>query len=378
MPAPDAAISGCDIQYLPGNGNKAVFWYRIASSFPKERKASLLICRDSEENIVRVRPVNLTPGDNKPDYFILDETKPGRWIFKLELDDALEKDNFAYAVLRRQKPLRIGLAGTKNSFYKLCIAAFAESKLKTYGVSDNPDIVITSGSTSPHAKAQMIFNPTGKSAYWKKTGTELKESKPAKVLLPDHPGIRFCKLDDILFKGVKNLEPADNAVIVASTSDWIPLIYRCETAQGKAWIYNFDPGKSDFFLNLNFPLLVAAATADLSGRESLPPASFKTGSILTEKLIKQAGSDKIVYPDGSEKSIDSTPVELNRAGFYRIGKETLAASLLSNQSASPLGKDIPAKNFVLNAGLPWGLILICLSIALMAAESMLYHRRKAG
>lgn len=363
LPAPNAAISGCDLQYLPGKGNKAVFWYRLASSFPEERKASLLICKDSEENIVRVRPVNLIPGDNKPDYFILDEAEPGRWIFKLEIEDALKKDNFAYAVLRRQRPLRISFAGTKNAFYQLCVAAFAESKLKTSGVTDNPDIVIASGSTAVGAPAQMIFNPAGTSPFWKVAGAGLNEPKPAKVLLTDHPGIRFCKLDDILFSGVKKLVPPDNAVIVAATSEDVPLIYRCETAQGKAWVYNFDPEKSDFFLNLNFPLLVAAATADLSGRESLPPASFKTGSILPERLIKQA---------------EGEPVELTRSGFYRIGEETFAASLLTNQTAIPPKKGKPGKNFTLSAGLPWGFIFICLSIALMAAESMLYHRRKAG
>lgn len=376
--APNAAISGCDIQYLPGTVNKAVFWYRTASSFAHKKQVSLLICKETEGNIVRVRPATLVPGHNKPEYFILDNAEPGRWIFKLEIEDALAKDNFAYAVLRRQKPLRIGFSGTGNSFYQLCVTAFAESKLKTYGVSEEPDIVIASGSVDGKTSAQIIFKPYGLSSFWKNAGPLIEEAQPAKVLLPDHPGIRFCKLDDTLFKGVKKIDPPDNAVIVASTSDGVPLIYRTETTQGKAWVYNFDPEKSDFFLNLNFPLLVAGATADLSGRESLPPASFKTGSILSEKIAQTAGGETVVFPDGTEKSTTDVLPELSQAGFYQAGEKTFAASLLSSQAAIASEKLPQVKNFTISGGLPWGLIFICLSIALIAAESMLYHRRKAG
>ncbi len=361
--APNAAITGCDAQSLPGQDDSAIFWFQLASSCKKEISANLLLCNENEENIIRARPVTIKPGVNPPESFSVKFASAGRWIMKLELNDALKADNYAYAILRRRPPLKVGFTEKNANFYQLCIEAFSKSKLQTVPNSKNPDIVIMSGNpggvSSPNL---LIFAPNGDSKFWKKTGKPLDDAQPVKTLLPEHPGVRYCKLNDLQLKGVRELTPPDNAIIIAATPGGLPLIYRVKVGNQTAWVCNFDPEQSEFFLNLNFPLLVASVAADLSNRTNTYPATFKTGTVLPERLQK----------------IQGAPVEFTTPGFFRIGNADFAASLISRKTAvEPVTRD-KIKNFQLKAGLSLSFLLICLAIVLVASESILYHRRKAG
>jgi Aerotolerance regulator N-terminal len=378
--APNVAITGCDVQHLPGQDDSALFWFQTASSFKKEIKATLLLCNEHENNIIRARPVTIKPGVNPPERFSVKYAAAGRWIMRLELTDALAKDNYAYAILRRRPPLKVGFSSKNANFFQLCIEAFRNSKLQTVPNVKEPELILMTGNpVGIKCENILIFAPRGKSPFWKKAGPVMPDAQPVKMLLPEHPGVRFCKLDDLQLKGVCKLTPPDGAIITAVTQQGTPLIYRVKVGRQQVWVYNFDPAESEFFLNLNFPLLIASATADLSGRTDLPPASFKTGMVLPEPLVKKFTGEKMILPDQQQLKIaPGMPPEFAEPGFYRIGQTDFAASLLSRKTAMKSGETVKRENFQIKAGLPLSFLLICLAIVLIASESILYHRRKAG
>ena len=385
QPLENAGIVAFDLVRLTGSGGgKLGIYFKLASSFKASVDADVIISNGTQDNIVKVCPVKIEPGDNRAEVYVLDNAPDGKWFARLDLKDVMDMDNIALGFINPLDPVKVEVGLVPERFFvELCVRAFQDTDGVCRLVENNPDVLVSSGGINTSSKdgKYILFNPSGDSPFWSSVGKTL-EPAAAKTVLQEHPGIKFCRFDGMIFFGVKQLQLPQGAVVLATTLDGVPLIYKVATPTGIAYVLNFDPVASDFFLNLNFPLLTGGLLADLTGRENDWRTVYRTGErIKLESLpVKINFVPVLTYDKGEQIEVDN--LLLSKIGFYETvvdGKrQTYAASLL-NESASELDNSkLKTEIKPIESGMPLRSFLLITALIILTLECVLYHLRKVG
>ena len=349
--ANNAGICDFDIIRLKDKPQSAGIFLRCASTFKNKIKIDAVLCHENRENIIRIIPLEIEPGENKAQTFYLEDAPAGKWILYLDRKDALDIDNNAYGIIRDIPPVRVGVSNN-DRIYNLAVSSFSQNGGIMALVSDSPEVSVLSEKADTKNSRLIIFNPRGNSVFWKSTG---KKDTPGlvKIKLKEHPAVRFSNLDMIEVDGIRDIVPPDNALIIAETVDKKALIYKAVIKDRSAYVINFDPLKANFFLNVNFPVLLCSMVMDLTGREEAPPSVYRTGSEVDGRTLK-------------------------RAGFYKSGDKELAAALLSLRESLIDNSKVKDTAKAIESGIPLSYYLFILAILLVILEEILYNYRKVG
>ncbi|MCX6865723.1 MAG: hypothetical protein NTV46_05780 [Verrucomicrobia bacterium] len=315
-------------------------------------------------------PVVLRPDAETSATLDVENARAGRWSAILKIDDALAADNQVALGLAGQHPIDIRLATRDAYFFGRCVDAFTQTGGLLRRVATGGDLTISEGSP-PGDEKLLVFAPAGESPFWKSLGEPLDilavESK-----VKDHPLIRNLDLEAIRFEGARRIEPAAGSLILASSESGVPLIWKSQAGTRSAVIVNLDPTRGDFFLSPWFPALIHGAAFDLADRTQALPAVYPTGNRLTMTGTFTNTRDQITRDD----------LRLDRRGFYqmvRAGTATVFGAALLDPVETRLDGSGPAANAQAVAhGQPVEFWLILTAILVLIAESLLYHRRKAG
>ena len=144
-----------------------------------------------------------------------------------------------------------------------------------------------------------------------------------------------------------------------------------------------DPVAAEFYFSAWFPVLVHSAATYLAGRENLLLATYHPGDLVPiPSASDDTASTWAAAPEESQEirgkwlTLDDRLgySELsNSAGQWFVGASLLAPSetLLDNKAAESTGE-------ALSRGRSPTQWLTLLAIAILATESLLYHRRKVG
>lgn len=366
----NAGISALDMMYAPDAKNLKIYC-QISSSFAENRKCDLVISFDSEENIRKVYPLAIKPGVNKPVVIEIKNAEPEKWVIALDIKDSLDADNKAYAVVPPPKLFKVSLgAEDARPFYRFFVDSFKQSNkgFKLIHNNEKADIAILEGSEkkSPAAESYIIFNPSGDSMFWKKIQPLENASTVPQKILPEHPSVKFCNLDNVDFSGAKKIVPPDNSVVIVKSIDGIPLIYKTEVSGRKAYVLNLNPVDSDFFLNVSFPVILRSMALDLSGVSKEAKAAYSSSELSRMK-------NRLENANGEFSG---------KPGFYKSGnakdKNVYACSILS-ESESLSRKIEPGKSALkIKAGMPLSDLFYILAAIILTVECILYHRRKVG
>lgn len=381
-PLENAGIVSADAQYLPGAGNRLGIYFQLASSFKAPVKADLIIKPAEGTAIAKLIPLEIKAGLNPAETFTVDDAEPGNWIAEIDFKDALASDNTAYLAVARPKPIRVQVDAPDAAFFlQACVESFAQSNGLLLPVDENPQLVLAKGK-SPDAPLALIFQPQGASPWWKSVGDEMEVSA-ARVRIPEHPAIRHLDASGINFAGARKMQAADGALILVETDDHIPLIYTATSGGKSAMIVNLDPVAAEFYYSAWFPVLVHGAATHLAGREEALLATYSSGSTIPMPGARDNEMSTLNLPDGGQKEVKGKRSgTLEHPGFYTVqngagewhaGVSLLAAdeTLLDNSSLASSLKPIAQ-------GMPPYLLLTLVAVALLIAESLLYHRRKIG
>lgn len=368
--APNAGIVAADLAWSESGGSDAKFYYRIASTFPKETFGELELRNDDGGGLARLVPVTLRPGEETSATLDVENATAGKWSAVLKIEDALATDNVVSLGLAERRPVSIRLDAGDSYFYGRCVDAFAQTGGLLVRVESGGEMAIAQGK-SPEDQRLLVFAPAGESPFWKSVGEPL-EVLAVDSKLKDHDLIRNLDLDAIRFEGARKIEPADGSIILASSESGLPLIWKSQAGHRSAVVVNLDPGMGDFFLSPWFPAMVHGAAFHLADREKPMLATYPTGTRL---------SVPGVYTDPNGK-VGRDGIQIERRGFYQIEHAGLVTSFggaLLEPAETILNGSGPAANASeVASGQPASFWLVILAIAVLVAESLLYHRRKAG
>lgn len=368
-------ITAFDIRQIPGDNNQLAIFFQLSSSFEQIQEIELHLAYEDPNQLVKIIPVSVEPGLSEAKVMSLSDERTGAWFLKLEINDALAIDNLAFAQLNPPSPVRIQLDLNKNhAFFKRCVDAFHQAGQTMKAVSQSPEISISSNGENTGVK-KIIFAPQGESPFWNTEAKAIENVSP-RVLLPDHPAIKFCPLDTLTFEGAQNISAPANSIILVENEDKVPLLYKTTVDGTTAIIVNMDPAKAELYFNIYFPVLIYSLSYDLSGRDAIEKSNYLTGDVL-----EIANMQEIQGPKGEIDPAQSL-VKFNHAGFYKItkaGKEEQFAVSLNNQFESNIyNKFSKSTAKAINSSFPLGDALLILALLLITCEAILYHRRKLG
>ena len=385
-PVKNIGITAFDLVRLPGLKERLGLYFQLSSSYSKTVETDLIISSGTPDNIVKVCPVKLEPGVNTAETYIIENAPDGKWFAKLDHQDALAQDNIAPVFIAPVKPVRIMVSGNRETaFFAMCVEAFKRGNNILQLTQHESDAVLASGNIPPESSADkfIIFNPTGKSPFWT-INRKKKLNGIGKTIMPEHPAIKFCNLDGIGFSGIKNISPPEGSVVLCRTLNDIPLIYKVSSSGQNAYIINFNPLESNFFININFPIMINAMIFDLTGQNVEHHAVYPTGEKIPTNDKKTAIEINFTPPDNltaTEKVPLSTTI-MQRIGFYNYQTATVnntyATALLSQPDSLLNNSKIKSSAKPVESGIPLHSYLLIFALLIIVIESILYHRGKVG
>lgn len=381
-PLENVGICGFDVARVPGTRGRIEVFFQLVSSMKSETDVELTLYYGSMANPRKVMPINLAPGISKGEVFTLDSAPEGRWLLTLDTKDKFMDDNTAYAFLPEPDPVRVMVApGASDVFFMRCLDAFEAVGGDMKYDRNSPEVIVGNGAfTIPEGiRNAVIFNPYGESPFWKMVG-EKKSIVPALVSVKDHRAVKYASLDGYMFHGVRKLTAPANSLILAADPDGTPLIYRTSAGGKNVCVINMDPLATEFFMSVSFPVLMSSIALDLAQKNTDRTSSFSPGHTFS------FDSGFSIQHDGGqpEKIAAGGVAAMEKTGFWTVMKsgdskgrvyacslKSPYESLLDNSSLKDTAASVPR-------GRPLSDIFLIAAAILLAAESILYHKRKAG
>ncbi len=386
---PNIGLVACDMRRLPGGSGRVGVFFQVASTWHQQVEAELVLGFDSPDAPTKFVPLEVQPGVNPPEVFELDDAQAGQWYFRLSAgrQDALRVDDVAYLTLPPRRPISIAVVAQDRYFYENCVQAFSQNDglLKLSDASQSAGLLIGAGDFAVPAGYDgdlLVFQPSGVSPFWQDLGEEIEVTE-ARTVDDGHPVIRHIDPSLMPFVGARRLAAPPGAEVLVKAEDDTPLIYRATHAGRSAVVLNFDPLASDFYLSAWFPVVVYSSVTHLAGRSDEVPATWRTGQTAHIPGVQGGEKSLITTPDGATVQTESTrTAPLKQAGFYELtnnsGTWPTSCSLLSTGETLIDNSNINDSGNPVNRGASPTAWLTLIAIAILAAESMLYQRRKVG
>lgn len=414
-PLDNVGLIASDMQFLGGDTTRVGFYYQVASTFKTPKKVDLSLYSIDEagqESLQKVIPLAISPGINQPETFELSNAPVGRWIARLELNDALFADNTVYLSLPKPNSIRVAVESTDRFFLENSVHAFSRGE-NVLELSEKDPQVILAKSQTPNRNSTIIFQPAGNSIWWTELGDELAPGA-ARVLIEGHPVLRYVDVSSIPFIGARKITPIAGAQVLVATDGGTPLIYQARHGEQSAVVVNIDPVAAEFYFSAWFPVLVHSAVTHLVGHDDALPAAHRSGdpipipggrddvtTKITGPVVASGNGEGLSRPaseiisngsnsaktqssnDDSTRAITGDAFrEADGIGFYALenpsGKYIVGSSLLSAAETLLNNESTESAHEPLSRGRSPAAWLTVLAIIALTAESILYHRRKVG
>ena len=362
--------------------------------------------------------VNLQPGERRGITLSFDDKGFDMYALKVELDveDDLEVDNFAYAILHKAEELKVLLVREeRNKYLEKALLTnpniqLRQLKLSQYLGATSDDITIFYNIVPKEIpEGNVIFiNP--------KSGLPFMpvaiEKGPISVVSQNehHPVMRFVDLTNLEVRiGLKSELPDWGVPLVETTAS--PLIWLGEQLNRKGIVFSFDAfdlKTSKFALSYACPILMANCLNWLGpAYRAIAPDNVKTGIPVTINLSHpfdklRASSEEIEQvtinsPDGNIFHLDVSKnlsdngslVFTNTAmtGIYEVFADgrlmgKFAINLLDEQESNIMpqtpeqseGEETSKITSTITYKEFWGRFML-LGLLILAAEWWVYHRR---
>lgn len=378
--AENVGIVAADLKRLPSGPQALGLWVKLASTFDEPVEADLIVQRNGV--LQRVLPVVIEPGVN--DAMVLDlQGDAGAWQVTVDLADAFAADDDAYLALGERSPVRVGVSARDQYFFQHSVLAFgqAEGTLELVP-GDDADVVLSQGE-AVDAPLTVVFEPQGESPLWPELGEPLGQVVP-RVLVEDHPALRFLEVENMAFAGARQVEAPPGAVVLVESVDGVPLMWQVRSDDRATLVVNLSPREGEFFFSPQFPVLVHGMVTHLTRRTESLRATYRPGATVPIPGGDEGVQTQVLSPGAEETTgvYGERLGPLDRIGFFELTNES--GRWLVGSSVASLGETLvnpPEREprlDPLSRGWPPSSLLLLLAIVVLVAESFLYHRRKVG
>ena len=258
-----------------------------------------------------------------------------------------------------------------------------------------PDIVIATGDDNQTAGSishglRILFHP-GSSSHQSSpehTGYETIAAPLPRVLIENHPALRYISVEELFFDGALDMPAPEGAAVLVEDASGVPLVWQKRSNDQITIAFNFDPTLNDFFLSPYFPLMVHGAATHLAGRTRAVDSTYPTGEYVQIPGLRPGQLADLITP--STAAGQSTTISANDAksfyaehpGYYTAispdQEWDLATSVLDHAESilSPVSHD--TKPASISRGQSLWLTFALIALGVLIIEEALYHRRKVG
>ncbi|MCO6045537.1 BatA and WFA domain-containing protein [Aeoliella sp. ICT_H6.2] len=254
-----------------------------------------------EGELVDVIPLELEPGQT--DTRVIDHTSTlgGQLVAELDVDDALDVDNRAVALLPRRDPIPVVLVSKGNLFLKSVLESIPLVDLTI--TNESPDAAPAGGvlvfdrqspATLPAGRV-LVVDPQTDTDLWK-LGEPISDPLVGSVD-SDSPLTKHVRLTNVAFPDARQLDfQVDAAPLIQSAMEQ-PLFARLPRKVGDAVVLTCSLEKGDLPLRIAFPVLMKNTIEWFMGEQGELSPAIPTGEMLSVSLAPiQAGKPGTAEP----------------------------------------------------------------------------------
>jgi hypothetical protein len=388
----NAAVTAIEVK-RPQKADDPYTVFAQLDLFAKE-EAELPVELHVNGELKAVKKVKMAPNSSGAVLFEVTKPEPQVVEVKIAMEDDLDTDNRAWAVVRPDRP-RLLVAGPGNFFLEKAVAqvrdmdAFSAEDFTKTSMGDY-DIVVLNG-VLPESLPEGRYLILGELPRWEGLKAEGELAQPAIVDWDRrHPVARLINFGGLYVKSAPKIALPPFSAAVVEAPDNVPLIFVYEKGRTRAVVVTFKLLDSDWPLRLSFPLFLSNALDWLrdEGRGQTRPGEalrVRLGDDETEVEVSGPGGRKARLT--GEAGRDVVYGETDRCGLYTItrkkGVQRVALNLLDPQeSRGAVEPEVKTVSGQVTAGSavppvvrPYWRWLALGVFVLLLGEWMVYHRR---
>jgi hypothetical protein len=341
-----------------------------------------------------VKKVKLAANTSGAVLFEVTKPEPEIVEVKITMEDDLDVDNRAWAVVRPERP-KLLVAGPGNFFLDKALAqvrdmdAFSAEDFTKASTGDY-DIVVLNG-VLPESLPEGRYLILGEIPKWEGLKPEGEVAQPA-VMDWDrrHPVARMINFSGLYVKSVPKLTLPGFAAPIVEGPDNAPLIFSWEKGRTRAVVVAFKLLESDWPLRLSFPLFLSNALDWLRDEGRAQP---RPGEALRIRLADDETEVEVSGPGGRTQKLtgeggrDVVYGDTDRSGLYTVkrkkGTQRIALNLLDPQESRgnvepeirTVTGQVTAASAVPPVVRPYWRWLAAGALLLLLVEWGVYHRR---
>ncbi|MEQ1822056.1 MAG: BatA and WFA domain-containing protein [Fimbriimonadaceae bacterium] len=306
---------------------------------------------------------------------------------RLESSDILKADDYGVALATPGATLKVLLVSRGNIFLERALALDPRvilDKASTIPDQGQWDVVVFDGvaEQAVNAKAVLNFGSSGRTSIVSKQGSL---SKPSIGTIEPGSLLSSVGLDGAYVDEAESIMPHAEGKVQATFSNGKPAVVTSDSGGKRSVYVAFEPLKSDFPLQVGFPIFVANALEYL-----VPKAEQSQELVVTAgRTISFGATDDSLSLTGPTGNHTIRPTagrhvirEATKVGEYKLGGRRMFAALRSEveSNVGPRdqvllgGKKIDASGTVMRLAGYWRFIVL-LALFVLGCEWWLFMRR---
>jgi Ca-activated chloride channel homolog len=352
-----------------------------------------------EDRIVAERELRLGPQLHRTLILPFRNNGTARVTARLRVDDALESDNAAYAIVPPPNKISVTLVSDGNLFLEKVLRTDPEIALEVRrpnqyeGGMGSADVVILDSVTPKQVgSGRFIFvNVVPPDVPVDILGTIEKPTVNDWDRM--HPVMRHIDFSKVSIESALRIRPLVPGRPLVEAALGGPLVYSVEEAERKAILIGFDLFKADLPLRVAFPLMISNSIRWLhQGAMEQHMGQIAAGQPLVAPVPHGIESVTITTPSGRRLEAPSVRGAINFSQTGEVGVYTLstakaemriAANLMDPEESNIAPRRLPNRIASNNASLVpieneyWRAFVI-LALLILIAEGAIYFRRRTG
>ncbi len=361
--AANVAITRFDLRAQIGSAERYQVFLTVANFGPEPVRVPVAVTLDNVALIERV--LTLAPGANERVIATFAGNPEGYAKASVEVDDALASDNYAYAVMERERGRLVALFSRGNVYLQSLLGAFPNTVVTRIQTLDQVafathaqwnDLVIVDGFDTPPLPAGrfLLFGspPPGMGVEAHGTTGQVTVSGTGHSALVrgiDFSGVSVDRAVKVASAGQGGQAPIDALPGVSVQrlfwSDETPLALSLIDSHRRAVWLGFDPRESSFPLQAAYPLFIANAIEWLAPQHAgagAGPAGVTQIAAGTRYVIRvppEVTHVAVTAPGGGVRRLaaargKAVAEDTSKAGIYRVSAGAERSAFAVNLTSS--------------------------------------------